>query len=172
MTGDEVVGWHHWFNGHEFEQALGVGDGQGGLVCCSPCGRKQVDMTERLNWITIRLTNFKSFLSLFKKQFCAYIFWLFIQMEMYLYFKIWHYTFPDFSLSLGTWSTWHVQNFSLVTQLCPTLCDSVDCSMPGIPVHHQLPELAQTHVHWISDAIQPPHLLLSPSPPAFNLAQH
>ena len=61
---------------------------------------------------------------------------------------------------------------SSVTQLCPTLCDPTDCSMPGFPVHHQLPELAQTHVHRVSDAIQPAHLLLSPSPPAFNLSQH
>ena len=52
------------------------------------------------------------------------------------------------------------------------LCDSMDCSMPGLPVHHQLPELAQTHVHLISDAIQPSHPLSSPSPPVFNLSQH
>ena len=50
MTEDKIVGWHHWLDGHEFEQALGVGDGQGGLVCCSPWGRKESDTTERLNW--------------------------------------------------------------------------------------------------------------------------
>ena len=50
MTEDEMVGWHHWLNGFEFEQALGVGDGQGGLVCCSPWGLKESDMTEQLNW--------------------------------------------------------------------------------------------------------------------------
>ena len=50
MTEDEIVGWHHWLNGHEFEQTLGVGDGQGGLVCCSPWGHKEFDMTEQLNW--------------------------------------------------------------------------------------------------------------------------
>ena len=61
---------------------------------------------------------------------------------------------------------------SSVTQLCPILCDPMGCSMPGFPVHHQLPELAQTHVHWVTDVIQPSHLLLSPSPPAFNLSQH
>ena len=60
--------------------------------------------------------------------------------------------------------------FSSVIQSCPTLCDSLDCNMPDFPVHHQLPELTQTHVHGISDAIQPPHPLLSPS--AFNLSQH
>ena len=50
MTEDEMVGWHHWFDGHEFEQAPGVADGQGSLACCSPWGRKELDMIERLNW--------------------------------------------------------------------------------------------------------------------------
>ena len=62
--------------------------------------------------------------------------------------------------------------FSSVAQSCPTLWDPMDYSMPGFPVHHQLPEPAQTHVHWVSDAIQPSHRLLSPSPPIFNLSQH
>ena len=56
--------------------------------------------------------------------------------------------------------------FSSVAQSCPTLCDSMDCSTPGLPVHHQLPELTQTYVHQVGDAIQPSHPLLSPSPPA------
>ena len=51
MTEDEMVGWHHWLNGHEFEQAVGVGDGQGSLSCCSPWGHKESDTTEQLNWI-------------------------------------------------------------------------------------------------------------------------
>ena len=55
--------------------------------------------------------------------------------------------------------------FSSVTQWCLTLCDSIDCSTPGFPVHHQLPELAQTHVFRVGDAIQPSHPLLSPSLP-------
>ena len=55
---------------------------------------------------------------------------------------------------------------------CLTLCDSMDCSTPGSPIHHQLPELAQTYVCWVSDAIQPPHPLLSPSTFIFNLSQH
>ena len=62
--------------------------------------------------------------------------------------------------------------FSSVTQLCPTLCDPMDCSRPGFPVHHQCPDLAQTHVYWVGDAIQPFHPLSSPSPPALNLFQH
>ena len=73
----------------------------------------------------------------------------------------------------------HIENiltyrwaFSSVTELCLTLCDPINCSIPGLPVHHQLPEFAQTRVHWVGVAIQPSHLLLSPSPPAFNLSQH
>ena len=59
-----------------------------------------------------------------------------------------------------------------VAQLCLTLCDPMDCSMPGFLILHHLPELAQTHVHWVGDAIQTSHPLSSPSPPAFNLSQH
>ena len=62
--------------------------------------------------------------------------------------------------------------FSTVTESCPTLCKLLDCSMPAFPVHHQLPELAQTHVHQVSDAIQPSHPLSLPFPPAFNPSQH
>ena len=62
--------------------------------------------------------------------------------------------------------------FSSVTQSCPTFCNPMDCSTPVFPVHHQLPELTQTHVHWVNDAIQQSHPLSSPSPPAFNLSQH
>ena len=65
-----------------------------------------------------------------------------------------------------------MDQFISVAQLCSTLCDPMDCSSPGFPVHHQLPELAQTHVHRVSDAIQPSHPLLSPSMPTFNLSQH
>ena len=62
--------------------------------------------------------------------------------------------------------------FSSVAQSCPTLCDPMNCSMPGLPVHHQLPEFTQTHVYQVSDAIQPSHPLLSPSPPVPNPSQH
>ena len=62
--------------------------------------------------------------------------------------------------------------FSSVSQSCPTLCDPMNCSTPGLPVHHQFPEFTQTHVHRVSDAIQPPHPLLSPSPPAPNPSQY
>ena len=59
-----------------------------------------------------------------------------------------------------------------VTQSCPTLCDCINRSTPGLPVHHQLPEFTKTHVHWVSEAIQPSHPLSSPSSPAPNLSQH
>ena len=62
--------------------------------------------------------------------------------------------------------------FSSVAQSCPTLCDSIDCSTLGFPVHHQLQQLTQTHVHRVSNAIQPSQPLSSPSPPTFNLSQH
>ena len=62
--------------------------------------------------------------------------------------------------------------FSSVAQSCPTLCDPMNRSLPGLPVHHQLPEFTQTHVHRVGDAIQPSHPLSSPSPPAPNPSQH
>ena len=71
-----------------------------------------------------------------------------------------------------TW--WEVSSvqFNSVAQSCPTLCDPMNRSTPGLPVHNQLPEFTQTHVHWVSDAIQPSHPLSSPSPPAPNPSQH
>ena len=68
----------------------------------------------------------------------------------------------------GLW----LRQFSSVAQSCPTLCDPMNRSMPGLPVHHQLPEFTQTHVHRVGDAIQPSHPLSSPSPPAPNPSQH
>ena len=64
-----------------------------------------------------------------------------------------------------------ISQFNSVTQSCPTLCDPMNQSTPGLPVHHQLPESTQTHAHWVGDAIQPSHPLSSPSP-ALNLSQH
>ena len=62
--------------------------------------------------------------------------------------------------------------FSSVAQSCPTLCDPMNCSTPGLPVHHQLPEFTQTHVYQVGDAIQPSHPLSSPFPPAPNPCHH
>ena len=79
--------------------------------------------------------------------------------------------FWAFSTSLYNWNAHHIYCCS-VTQSCSILCDPMDCSTPGFPVLHHLLELVQTHVHWVSDAIQPSHPLSSPPPPAFNLSQH
>ena len=65
-----------------------------------------------------------------------------------------------------------ISSVSSVAQSCLTSCNPIDCSTPGFPVHHPFPEFAQTHVHWVGDAIQLSHPLLSPSPPAFCLSQH
>ena len=75
------------------------------------------------------------------------------------------------AVSYEVWYTLKVQ-FSSVTQSCLTLWDSMDCSMPGLPVHPQLLELTQTRVHQVSDTVQPSHPLSSPSPPTINLSQH
>ena len=74
--------------------------------------------------------------------------------------------------STGKGLFWMGQSVSSVAQSWLTLCDPVDCSTPGLPVHHQLPEFTQTHAHWVGDAIQPSHPLLIPSPPICNLSQH
>ena len=73
----------------------------------------------------------------------------------------------SFVSPMSDFSQFHVQ-FSSVAQLCPTLCDPMNCSTPGLPVHHQFPEFTQTHVHRVGDAIQPSHPLSSPSPTAPN----
>ena len=86
----------------------------------------------------------------------------FIQFVFSLFHRIYHFVIYISS---------YLQ-FSSVVQSCPTFCHPMNHSMPGLPVHHQLPESTQIHVHWVGDAIQPSHPLLSPSPPAINLSQH
>ena len=80
------------------------------------------------------------------------------------------------SVSISLSRAWYVyllvHQFSSVAQSCPTPCDPMNCSTPGLPVHHQLLEFTQTHVRWVSDTIQPSHPLSSPSPPALNLSQY
>ena len=79
-------------------------------------------------------------------------------------------SFPVFKLKII--DSFQCCQFRSVAQSYPTLCDPMNRSTPGLPVHHQLPEFTQTHVHWVGDAIQPSHLLSSPSPPAPNPSQH
>ena len=81
---------------------------------------------------------------------------------------IWRSFLNVVNISVKIKITW----FSSVAQSCPTLCDPMNCSTPGLPIRHQLLELTQTHVHWDDDAIQSSHPLLPPSPPTFNLSQH
>ena len=88
----------------------------------------------------------------------------------YSTFFFWIHFHKNISFS-GSYPSFPVQ-FSSVVQSYPTLCDPMNCSTPGLPVHHQLPEFTQTLVHRVSDAIQPSHPLSSPSPPALNLSQH
>ena len=81
-------------------------------------------------------------------------------------------TTGDFVLTqFLNWCSSSVQ-FTSVAQSCPTLCDPMNCSMPGLPVHHHLLEFTQTHIHRVGDAIQPSHPLSSPFPPAPNPSQH
>ena len=89
--------------------------------------------------------------------------WIFPQMLLLGHCSLSYPSLLGFSIQV---------QFSSVAQSYPTLCDPMDCSTPGFPEPHQLPELAQTHVHQVGDAIQPSHPLSSPSPPAFNLSQH
>ena len=103
-----------------------------------------------------------------------YLFWVFHVWflscwDSLLLFKIFRYFIIR---STEFCQMFFLHQFSSVTQSCPTLCDPMNRSTPGLPVHHQLPELTQTHVHRVSDAIQPSHPLLSPSPPAPNPSQH
>ena len=176
MTEEEMVGWHHWLNGHEFDQTPGNGEGQGSLVCCSPWGHKELDTTERLNesnkcqehlvWsLTLGecsrkdRTVKKALVSLLGLKTCLYPLLPGIRAG---------FQNPSFSFFCSLFPV----RFSSVAQSCPTLCNPMDCSMPGLPVHHQLPEFTQTHAHWVSDAIQPSHPLSTPSPPAFNRSQY
>ena len=77
---------------------------------------------------------------------------------------------PSYAREMKTYN--HKNQFSSVAQSCQSLCDPMNCSTPGLPVHHQLQEPTQTNVHWVGDAIQPSHPLSSRSPPALNLSQH
>ena len=89
--------------------------------------------------------------------------------ELALHIRWLKYWSFSFSISPPNEYTSSVQ-FSSVAHSCPTLCNPMNCSMPGLPVHHQLPEFTQTQVHRVGDAIQPSHPVLSPSSPAFNLS--
>ena len=84
----------------------------------------------------------------------------------------WNYIHMKLMMHIVTTLFKYAPQFSSVAQSCPTLCDPMNRSTPGLPVHHQLPEFTQTHIHRVSDAIQPSHPLLTPFPPAPNPSQH
>ena len=88
------------------------------------------------------------------------------------YLEIQTHPLVNWTLHRPVCQSWKNVQFSSVAQSCPTLCDPMNCSTSGLPVQHQLPEFTQTHVHRVSDAIQPSHPLSSPSPPASNPFQH
>ena len=97
-----------------------------------------------------------------------------LEEGIHKYSNIWHshLRLPIFRPMRNKFLFFISLQFNSVTQSCPTLCHPMNCSTPGLPVHHQLPEFTQTHVHQVGDTIQPSHSLLSPSPPAFSLSQH
>ena len=98
--------------------------------------------------------------------------WCYSSMEFWILIKHFHLLCFHLCNFRTKCVNLHLVQFSSVTQSCLTLWDPMDCSTPGFPVHHQLPEFTHTHVHWVSNATQPSHSLLSPSPPAFNFSQH
>ena len=89
------------------------------------------------------------------------------RLELFLYLGL-----PWLLTIITKCSISETDHFSSVAQTCLTLCDPRNWSTPHLPIHHQLPESTQTHVHWVGNAIQPSHPLSSPSPPALNLSQH
>ena len=117
-------------------------------------GVTELNLTERLNGTEL---NVYASVLLFKESY--------VVLEVFGKSSISFYVLVNINIGI-------MVQFSSVTQLRATLCGPVDCSTPGFPVHQQLPEPTQTHVHRVGDAIQPSHPLSSPSPPAFNLSQH
>ena len=148
-----MVGWNHQLNGQEFEQTLGYREGQGSLACCSPWGynwttTKYLTPTRNLVYITHTLNFWNGFRRIG------------INSSLDVY-----------SICLWSHLSWTFV-FCSVPKSCPTLWDPMDRSTPGFPVFHYLPEIAQTHVHWVDDAIQSSHPLSPASFPALNVSQH
>ena len=164
MTEDEMDGWHHWLNGHEFEHSPGDDEGQRSLVCCSQWGHKESDMTQWLN----NNSSGRKYIRMHFHQKSKGNYFIFLLKIVFL--NIYHER--DYWCDrTQAWGEIKVQ-FSSITQSCPTFCDPMNRCTPGLPVHHKLPEFTQTHIHQVSDAIQPSHPLLPPSPPAPNPSQN
>ena len=209
-----MVGWHHWFNGHELEQAPGDSEEQGSLACCSPWGRKEP--TRPSDWTKTEYCTKQMQLSSAMNMYVQYLFrfllWLlsgvypgvklldhvvivcllfwgvsFCSPEWLHYFTCYQpctgfrflhiftntcyfllllFFFLILAILMGMkWGDWFLNLIWFccsIAQSCPTLCSPMDSSTPGSHVLHHLPEAAQTHVYWVSDAIQPPHPLVAP----------
>ena len=150
----------------------------------SLCGRKESDTTE---WLSLHFTKWKYLLCLRNLSLCSFfyptttfktlLFTPCLLFHLVIDCSLQDSLFPLVFKYLGVQyllvpsSSWCAYCCCSVTTLCLILCYLMDCSMPGFPAHHQLLELAQTHVHWVSDAIQTSHPMSSPSP-AFSLSQH
>ena len=149
------------------------GDGQGSLACCSSQGCKESDMTQQLNNTTLQIV--ASLIEEAKRVVFLLVFSLLSLLSFFLSFPV----CPMFFLS-EIFASQHfradvtnhreISSVQLLSRV--RLCHPMNHSTPGLPVHHQLPEFTQTHVHCVSDAIQPSHPPSSPSPPALNLSQH
>ena len=136
MTEDEMVGWHHQLNGHEFEQTPGDGEGQESLACCSPWSHKELDMTERLNNKKISAVSL-SILLLMGPCVCFHILTIInnatVNIEEHISFEI-----SVFILINPELLDYMVVAVVLVFQSCLTLCDPLDCGPPGFSVHRIL----------------------------------
>ena len=147
MTEDEMVGWYHQLNGHEFEQTSGDSEGQGSLACCSPWSCKELDMEQQTSSKSGKeyakaVYCHPAVLTYMQSTSCKVLGWMKHKLESKLPGEI--SIISDTQMTLGHTEVWE---FSSVAQSCPILCNSMDCSMPGFPVHHQLLKLEQTHVH-------------------------
>ena len=144
-------------------------------------GRGTRDQTANICWIIEKAREFQKNI-----YFCLSL-WLWITTNCGKFFNRWEYqtTWPasweicmqvrkqQLELDMEQQLVPNQERSMSVQSLSPVqLCDPMECSTPGFPVHHQLPEFTQTHVHWVGDAIQPSRPLSSPSPPTFNLSQH
>ena len=176
-TEDQMVGWHHRLNGHEFEQTLWYNRKPGMLqsmglqnwtwliywtteqhIMGDQMGNSKTGSdTQTVEWTY--LSNFNVHFSRFLNVKCKYP----CQRQHFNWTVL---ITPPFSIHCSP------VHFHSVAQSCPTLWDPMNRSTPGLPVHHHLPEFTQTHVHRVHDAIQPSHPLSSPSPPALNPSQH
>ena len=126
-----MAGWHHQLNGHEFEWTLGIGNGQGGLASCDSWGPKS--WTRLRDWTELNSNRWAN-----EEDYRVF------QRPLEVVFPIYYNTLSQTVASV---------QFSSVSQLCLTLCDSVNRIMPGLPVYHQLPEFTQTHVHWVKTTL-------------------